>query len=94
MDDAAAERRAWDRMVREVEYRRRRFGAQPERERKLAERWHDPRKRKLPPQWFEALSLTPPARLEEYLARFASIFGRRDTLQQAKLYLLGLLSSP
>ena len=79
-------------MVREAEYRWRRFGAQPERERKLAERWHDPRKRKLPPQWFEALSLTPPARLEEYLARFASIFGRRDTRRQAKLYLLGLLS--
>ena len=92
VDEAEAERQAWGRMLREAKLRSLRFGAQPGREQKLAERWHDPRKRKLEPHWFNTLALTSPARLEEYLAMFASIFGRRDTLRQAKLYVLGLLS--
>ncbi len=92
VDEAEAERQAWGRMLREAKLRALRFGAQPGREQKLAERWHDPRKRKLERHWFDTLALTPPARLEEYLATFAGIFGRRDTLRQAKLYVLGLLS--
>ena len=48
---------------------------------------------KLEPRLYDTISLTPPAQLEQYLQRFARVFGRRDTLRQAELYLLGLLSS-
>ena len=86
-------RRGWARLVREAKLRALRFGLRPEREQKKAEQWRDPRKRKLKPRMYDALPLTPPAQLEQYLKRFARVFGRRDTLRQAELYLLGLLSS-
>ena len=93
VDDVDAGRQGWARIVREAKLRAMRFGPRPEREQKLAERWHDPRKRKLEPRLYDTVSFTPPAQLEQYLKRFARVFGRRDTLRQAELYLLGLLSS-
>ncbi len=93
VDDEDGARQGWARIVREAELRALRFGHRAEREQKMAERWHDPRKRKLEPRRYDTISLTPPAQLEQYLQRFAHVFGRRDTLRQAELYLLGLLSS-
>jgi len=95
MGDEEQEQRnaqTWARLMRENALRALRFGPRPERQQKREAIWQDPHKRKLEPRTFDTVSLTPPARLEQYLDRFAAVFGRRDTLRQAMLYVIGLLS--
>ncbi|EQD80473.1 transposase, partial [mine drainage metagenome] len=48
---------------------------------------------KLEPFAAGSVSLTPPEELTEYLNTFLPVFGRRDTVSQARYYLLGLLSN-
>lgn len=77
-------RRAWARLNREQQTRALRFGARPARERD--------RRRQLDQRNYSAVSLTPPEEVESYLARFRPVFVRSDTLRQAVLYMIGLLS--
>ena len=50
------------------------------------------KKRKLPKREVPAAAAATPKELDDFLQVFNGIFGRRDTLRQARLYLLGLLS--
>lgn len=84
MDTEDGRRQAWQRLQYEQQARALRFGPRPEKPRDM--------KRKLEPFVFGAVSLTPPTEIEAYLETFLRVFGRRDTLWQAELYLLGLLS--
>lgn len=84
MDDEERNRQAWARLHREQQARALRFGPRPEKERD--------KRRKLEPYVYGSISLAPPQELEAYLERFLPVFGRRDTLRQAELYVLGLLS--
>jgi SRSO17 transposase len=78
---------AWQRLELEDKVRQLRFGPRPRKE-----EWNDPRKRKLPPRAFDVVCRVQPEELEGYVQIFSEQFGRRDTVRQAKLYLLGLLS--
>lgn len=85
MDEEERNRQAWARLEREQRVRALRFGPRPEKERD--------ERRKLKPYVYGSVSLTSPEDLESYLAPFLPVFGRRDTLRQANLYLIGLLSN-
>ena len=84
MDAEDRSRQAWQRLQQEQQARALRFGPRPEKSRDI--------KRKLEPLVFGAVSLTPPDELDAYLQTFLPVFRRRDTLWQAELYLMGLLS--
>ena len=73
------------RLTKDDVIRKLRFGPQPEKPLDA--------KRKLPKWEVPAATKTPPWEVAEYLRVFASIFGRRDTLRRAVLYVLGLLSA-
>lgn len=80
----AKAREAWSRFIREEQTRALRFG--PKSPKPLDE------KRKLPKQEVPAVSITTPDELERYVGEFKPAFRYRSTMQQALLYLLGLLS--
>lgn len=84
VDEEEQRRQAWLRLYREQQARALRFGPRPEKARD--------KRRKLEPFEYGAIALTPPEEVEAYLQSFQPVFGRRDTLRQAELYLLGLLS--
>jgi SRSO17 transposase len=84
VDEEQRARQAWERRQREEQVRSLRFGPKPERPR-------DPR-RKLDASQFNGMPLTPPEEVSTYLATFAPVFRRTDTLRRAEYYLAGLLS--
>ena len=94
-DEALRNRDTWLQQMRERAVRALRFGADvlEQRRAKREQLYADPRKRKLKPGEFNTASRTPPEPLARYLDVFGSVFRRRDTLEVARLYLTGLLSS-
>lgn len=75
---------ALNQWLRERQERALRFGPQ-------AEKPFDPRRKLLPAQVPSAPILRQPE-MQRYLEQFRPVFGRRDTLRNAEIYLLGLCS--
>ena len=79
-----AKQMAVNEWVREQQARARRFGPKPEKP--------FDSKRKLPPQAIPSAPILPQAEMHQYVGAFRAVFGRRDTLRNAEIYLLGLCS--